>query len=280
MISFIKKFPVLSFVFLTFLINWAGIAAIVAGYFPACGEWVATYDGHPVADFRGRRTLLVWAPNIAAMIVAAVLGGRQAVGRLMGKFLVWRVGVRWWLTALVLPVALAAMAVGLYAAVGGTIDWSNSHYFVPVFFLRFLFALTTGSIGEEAGWRGFALPLLQKKIGALGACVLIGLLWAMSHSATWSLRNLTLEYISVLTVCFIGLSVVLAWIYNRTGSLLIVALAHAMFNVMEAVVSRSPAAVMPNLEFLKSFAFVLVVFALILAVATKGNLGLERKLKE
>ena len=277
MISFIKKFPVLSFVFLTFLINWAGIAAIVAGYFPSCGEWVATYDGHPVADFRGRRTLLVWAPNIAAMIVVGILSGRQAVGRLMGKFLVWRVGARWWLIALVLPVAIAVMAVGLYANFGGTIDWTNSHYFVPVFFLRFLFALTTGSIGEEAGWRGFALPLLQKKIGALGASVLIGLLWAMSHSATWSLRNLTLDYIGVLTVCFIGLSVVLAWIYNRTGSLLIVALVHALFNVMEAVVSRSPAAIMPNLEFLKCFAFVLIVFAVALAMVTKGKLGLNNE---
>lgn len=273
MTTLIKKHPVVSFVVLTYLINWLGITAMVAGYFPPCGEWALSYEGEPVAEFRGRRTLLVWAPNIAAMIVAMVSGGRQAVAKLMGQFLIWKVARRWWLTAFFLPVLIAVASVGLYMMIGGRIDLSNSHYLIPVFFFRFLFSLSTGGIGEEAGWRGFAQPLLQEKIGALGASALIGVLWAMSHAASWSLRALSWDSIVVLSACLIGMSVVLAWIYNRTGSLLLVALTHMLFNVMEALVSRSPAAVMPNQEFLQLFSIVLIICCFALAIATKGNLG-------
>ena len=272
MIATIKRFPLVSFFVLVYLINWLGMAALVAGFFPPLGEWTLVYDGHELAQIRGRRTLLVWAPNIAAMIVLGLTDGRRAVGQLMAQFLIWRVHARWWLCAFGVPIAFAVITVLLFVFFGGTIDLTQRGHWIGVFGLRFLFSLTTGGFGEEAGWRGFALPRLQAKVGALWASVIIGVVWGFWHMAHWSLIGLSLPSILVLCTAITGLSVILTWVYNSTGSLLLVALAHVMFNTVEATLSRSFASVMPGEHFMNIFAGVVVVFAAFLTILTKGKL--------
>lgn len=278
MVSYIRKFPLVSFFVLTFVINWAGIAALVAGVFPTFGEWPLYYDGQEIERIRGRRTLLVWAPNIAAAIVVGVSGGWHAVRQLFRQFLIWRVDPRWWLAAFFVPVGLAALAVVFFGLSGGTVDLSQSYHLIGIFAVRFLFSLTTGGIGEEAGWRGFALPRLQTRIGALGASVVIGLIWGLWHMAFWSLRGLETEYVIVFMISVVSLSIILSWIYNSTrGSLLLVALAHTVVNAVEATASRSFAAVIPSHAFMDFFAAVLFVFAFCLVACTKGRLGFSHQ---
>ncbi len=272
MLKTVKRHPLISFFGLTFILNWLGITALVAGYFPSFGEWPLFYDGHQVAEIRGRRTLLVWTPTFAAMIVAGAIGGRQAVGQLMRQFLVWRVNVCWWVCVFALPVLLAVVTVLLFGLSGGPVDLNQSAHWAGVFGLRFVFSLTTGGFGEEAGWRGFALPRLQQKIGALGASIVIGIIWGIWHMAHWTLIGLPLASVVILCVAITGLSVILTWIYNSTGSLLLVALAHVMFNAVEATVSRSFAAVMPGEYFMNIFSCVVIVFAVFLVLLTKGKL--------
>jgi len=191
----------------------------------------------------------------------------------MSQFLLWKVHARWWLFALGMPIALATAAVLLFGFLGGAIDLTQSGHWAGVFGLRFLFSLTTGGFGEEAGWRGFALPRLQARIGALWASVVIGVVWSFWHMAHWTLLGLDHQSILVLCVSIIGLSVMLTWIYNGTrGSLLLVALAHTMVNAVEATASRSFAGVMPGEDFMRHFAFVVTVFAAVLVVLTRGKL--------
>jgi membrane protease YdiL (CAAX protease family) len=272
MATIIKKFPVVSFFVLTYLINWLGMAALVAGVFPSFGEWTLVYDGHDIAQIRGRRTFLIWAPNIAAMIVLGITDGRRAVGRLMGQFLKWRVSLRWWMCAFGLPVVLTVLTILMFAFLGGAVDLSQSGHWVGVFVLRLLFSLTTGGFGEEAGWRGFALPRLQRKMGALPASLLIGVVWSLWHWTHWTLIGLSLPSILVMCAAITALSVVLTWIYNSSGSLLLVALMHVLFNALEATFSRSFAAVMPGGYFMGIFACVVVVFAVVLTVSSRGKL--------
>lgn len=247
----------------------------MAGVFPPCGEWTLVYDGHDVAYIRGRRTLLVWTPNIAAIIVLALTGGRKAVTQLLERFLVWRVGVRWWVFAFGLPIVWAIVVFMIFILGGGRIDISRIADWAPVLGLRFLFSLTTGGIGEEAGWRGFALPRLQKRIGPIWASVFIGILWSLWHTAHWSMIELDIFSIFLLYVSMIALSVIFTWTYNSThGSLLFVALMHTMTNAVEATVSRSFLSIMPGEYFLPLFAALLSVVAFLLMLLTRGNLGL------
>jgi uncharacterized protein len=86
---------------------------------------------------------------------------------------------------------------------------------------------------EEVGWRGYALPRLQRRLGPLTASLVLGVVWAGMHLPLWLLPDVgfadqsTPLYIAQV----MAISVVLAWLYNATGgSLLLTGIAHAAVN--------------------------------------------------
>lgn len=92
-----------------------------------------------------------------------------------------------------------------------------------------LWILTFG-IGEETGWRGFALPRLQRGRSALSATIILWVFWAL-----WHLPLFFYSYeASILPGFLIGLlagAITLTWLYNSTsGTILLVALWHGTFN--------------------------------------------------
>lgn len=133
------------------------------------------------------------APMLAAVIMSVREGGVAEAGQLLGRLLRWR-AAPWWYAAVLLGFpALALVAVGLAAlATGRPPDFSNSYIYsvfpqfphslspwllAPPFLL---YSIVT-SIPEEVGWRGFALPRLQDRAGALYASLAVGALWGLWH---------------------------------------------------------------------------------------------------
>lgn len=104
-----------------------------------------------------------WMPNLAALTVTGVLAGRKGIRQLLGKFLDHRIAVRWYLAAL-FPFPLAFVAVGLYRLAGETAA-RNMGLSVGFWVGLIILNLLQGATGEEAGWRGFALPRLQETYG-------------------------------------------------------------------------------------------------------------------
>jgi membrane protease YdiL (CAAX protease family) len=175
---------------------------------------------------------LPWGPTIAAMVVAAVAGGRRELGALLRRLVRWRVHVGWYAVALLTPVMLfglpvsATIAAGVPVESGGPFPWAT---------LPTIFAIRTivgGPLGEELGWRGFLLPLVRKRHGALAASLLIGAVWAPWHLPTMlsgpstDQRPLVQFFVWVLAA-----SVLHTWLYERTGgSVLLVTLFHGALN--------------------------------------------------
>jgi membrane protease YdiL (CAAX protease family) len=94
--------------------------------------------------------------------------------------------------------------------------------------------LFTGGLDEELRWRGYALPRLQQRYGALAASLLLGVIWAGWHLPNWFLpdSNQAATSFPIFVVGAVALSIILAWLYNSTGgSLLLVILAHTIFDV-------------------------------------------------
>lgn len=218
--------------------------------------------------------MINWIPNLAAAIVLGVTGGWGAVGCLFARFFKWRVGAGCWIAALVLPVATASVAVGIYSLAGGEVELGFIGSVPAVLFIRFLFALSAEGVGGEAGWRGFALDRLQQKHTPLAASIMVGAFWALAHLSIVTIRGFDAWEISSFMATVMGLSVILTWFYNRTkGSLLVVAVVHCLFDAVDAAFSRNYVAIVPQKEFMTAFMVVLVITAVMLIASTKGRLG-------
>ena len=140
------------------------------------------------------------------------------------------------------------------------------------------FSIFPGSaLGEEIGWRGYALPRLQAGRSALGASLILGVLWGLWHLPLWltGAPGRTPILYAAFVVSTIALSVILTWAYNSTGgSPLLVVLLHATANLpltllLEPLGSR---AMLPFLLFVG-----LMVVAAIVVVIVAGPEHLSRK---
>jgi uncharacterized protein len=178
-------------------------------------------------------------PAIAAVAVTAWTMGRPGLRDLGARLVRWRVAPRWWLTA-VSPFAF--LAAGLIAtrvagkplpAVADFGRFSGT----PAIGVVGVFLLITfvGSLGEETGWRGYALPQLQRRFSPLTATLILAPLWFLWHLPQFAVITTYRDFGPVGYVgMFLGLTcgaIVLTWLYNRSGgSILLVIVWHGAYN--------------------------------------------------
>lgn len=187
-----------------------------------------------------------FGPMVSALIITHTLGGWAEIKELLKRILIWRVGFRWYLFVFLFPVVARLLAVGVNVLLGeepprffssATVGFSGIS---PLLFVLFVGIFIRPSIVEEIGWRGFALPKLQERFGALGASLVVGLLWGLWHFHPVNLpfyKDWMLWFL-LMAVCA---SVVYTWIFNHTdGSVLLAALFHASTNFSEYIVPISP----------------------------------------
>src|SRR5215218_971300 len=144
----------------------------------------------------------------------------------------WRVGLRWYAVVLLLPVALILVAVYMNVLLGASAPSAAELGQWPRLFLLFpLLLILDGPLGEEPGWRGFALPRLQVGYSALFASLILGAIWAF-----WHLPKLMMDssFRPVPFVLFaIAGAILFTWVYNSTnGSVLLTILFHGSVNAI------------------------------------------------
>ena len=135
-----------------------------------------------------------------------------------------------------------------------------------------------GPLGEEPGWRGFALPRLQPLHGPLVGSIILGILWALWHlplfwSGVWTPP--TIPNIVMFILMITALTIIMTWVFNNAkGSLLITMLMHASFNTFadHIVVPAFPAAILNEYPLLPE----LIGFglgAVVIVALTRGRLS-------
>jgi membrane protease YdiL (CAAX protease family) len=206
-----------------------------------------------------------YMPALAAVLVARACGGRAAVGGLLRRLLVWRVGAGWYGVAVLgFPIVFVA-SFALYHLLGGSrptpIDASVG---LPLGYLVNLIVLGLLN-GEEIAWRGFALPALQRRYSALTASLILGPIEALFHAPLFLTPGQPQSHIPPLG--FLGLSVadaiLFTWLFNNTGgSLLLVYLFHAAQNASTNVLP-----VADNGPLFASTIALLLVLAIVVVVA-------------
>jgi membrane protease YdiL (CAAX protease family) len=228
----------------------------------------------------GDSGLLVWlgsaGPALAAVVVAALSQGRRGLEALLSRLFVWRVGIKWYLVALLLvPVVGLVIAAGfvltgnLTAALPGIDYWRAN---LGMHFVAVTSAVALGlfvSVGEELGWRGYALPNLQKRLNPLASSALIGVLWGGWHfNGLLGGQAEALQFLDILffLVGTVSASVIYTWLFKNTrGSVPIACLFHSVYDVtvvwVLAVLPLPPSATRAGMVGLAAIAFVIILMA-------------------
>ena len=209
----IKKSPALWFFLLTFGISW--------------GCWLPSrlFLSSVLPEISSLlHTLGLCGPTISAIIVTGAIKGKPGIDELLKRLTLWRVGWPWYLFVLFSTAVIGYLAIGLYVIIGGTAPAISFSIFI------YLPGILTMGLTEEIGWRGFALPELQKKYSALTSAVIIGVIWAIWHLVINPTHPLFILGFSLEVVL---LSIIFTWVYNNTnGSILLVALYHTVMNIV------------------------------------------------
>ena len=216
-------------------------------------------------------------PAVAAVVVTGWTMGQPGVRDLGARMARWLVPLRWWLAA-VSPVVFLGLGLAAMAAAGQALpDLANFGRFsgIPAIGLAgVLLLIFVGALGEETGWRGYALPQLQHRFSPLASSLILAGLWFGWHLPQFWVIATYRDFAPVQYVgMFCGLAcgaVVLTWLYNRSGgSILLVAVWHALYNVVSATQAATGllAAVVTTLIMIQGIALI----ALELRVRRRGQ---------
>lgn len=193
----------------------------------------------------------VYGPLVAAIAGLAWESDPEALDSWWERLVRWRVAPRWYLIALAITVGLPLLPTFVAAVVGlGQWPFRDVGLWLPYLLPLLLVQLLTSGLGEEPGWRGYLLPRLQRRFDGDGAIWRLGLVWAFWHYpvtifyALTPLRDVPLlaAVATILlslagqTISLIGMTYLYVWLFNRTDSVFLVIVFHALSNVLSAVI--------------------------------------------
>lgn len=215
-----------------------------------------------------------FGPGVAALIMTRVLEGGAGVRRLLRRCIQWRVGLPWYLLAIFLVPAgflLLSAWMGAIPLASLAAKWPLLLTFYPLDLVPQV--IIGGGLGEEPGWRGFALPRMLPRFGPLGAALLIGVAHACWHIPLFFVRELGQAHFNfgLYLLTGIGISVLLTWVYNSTGgSLLLMMLLHEAEDTTSSLSLRMAPAYLNRIP---AYAMLYGLLAVVILFATRGSLG-------
>lgn len=177
----------------------------------------------------------IFGPSMAAIATAAIHEGRAGLRPLFAKLLRWRVGWQWYVLVLLAPPAFVWIGACIHALLGGAvgvsgIGWTLGAAVILATFIPF------GPLGEELGWRGYALPRLETRFSPLTSSVMLGIIWAAWHLPMFwfppvGLPTRSLGTVGTWATSVVSWSVLLSYVARRTRySVPIAILLHAALN--------------------------------------------------
>jgi len=242
----LKKYALVLFFLLAYLFTWS--------------NWLPqalNSRGLTSVQVPGILSLLAgYGPALAAILAASLAYGPQGLRELFGRLVKWRAGIRWYLIALFLPalVTILAILINTRWLGGAAPDFSGVSFpFGPaetplwqkILILFLVFTLGFDGLGEELGWRGFALPRLLERYTPLAASLILGALWAVWHFPYALTKGTFLSDVPLhgFILNLLGVSIIYTWIFvNTNGSLLPALLFHVAGNTTSNLLPILPPA--------------------------------------
>jgi len=279
--AFVKRYPSLTYFILTIIFTWGGMALAV---YP---------NGFPITDeqFEQAGALVYMAmlvgPSGAGLLLTGLIDGRAGFRELFSRLGKWRVGIRWYIIALLMAPLLITTILYRLSFI--------STEFQPVIFTSenkvavLLPAIAAGlAVGlfEEFGWTGFAVPRLKQRFGVINTGMIVGFVWGAWHfppfwkgdtfSATFPLILLLGQLFSWLP----PYRILMVWVYDRTESLLVSVLMHASLMASLSIFVPAQLSGKDLLTWIFSWAVVLWIAVAIFASSKSSRLASQRRKKQ
>ncbi len=209
----------IAFFAMAFLIAWGILGLYIFAPQVMIGAFGDLTGEHPLFY------VAVYAPAIAALTLVLYRHGMAGTWRFLGRLLLWRASLYWYgLLVVVVPAVFYVSALFREGA------WDDLFPFASV--SSYLLALSLMAIKgpvEEIGWRGLALPLLQRSMAPVWAALVLGVIWAVWHLPAFLLSGTPQSAWSLMPflVGTVALSFIVTPLFNRSGgSILLPALFH------------------------------------------------------
>ena len=285
----ISSHPLIAFFIIAFAGTWIAMLPLVlaqngVGLLPYTIPEIGPYP--PSYWFAALGAL--FGPTLASFTVTAITTGKAGVQQLLRRYVIWRVGLRWYFLVLVgvplIQLAFSSVFLGIAPLTALIQQW-------PLYFTTFLpnvlIIAVAVQIWEEGGWSGYAVPNLQKRFGALRATFILGPLWAFWHLPAFFVPGqlfqskvgaLTMVAYMVLLIFVATLTrMMMTWVFNNTkGSILIAILLHASLdasNSANAFIKHLLTASQIGGYGLGAALLFPLVAAVLLLILTKGRLS-------
>jgi membrane protease YdiL (CAAX protease family) len=273
--SLLARHPLVSYFLIAFVFSWLMFLPGLLMYYGVLSLSPQFVRSLAIAGLLG--------PMLSGVIMTAVTEGKPGIGHLLRRIVRWRVGLRWYLFALVgLPMVMVLGTIIRPAALD-SLNLSTQPFTLAYLNAFVSMIIIGGPLFEEPGWSGFAQPRLQRLYGPFVGGLLLGGLWALWHLPGFLIpsedltdippRGTVLDFV-VFALALMGLRIIILWVVNNTrSSVLMAILVHASWNTFYSAalvqLFRGPVVLGSYLNLMMAAC----ALAVVLVAATRGRIG-------
>ena len=276
LLRLIARHPLKSFFLMSFLFTWLVVLPYILSVWGIVkGDLEFLYIIKPFVG-----------PMLAAVVTIYATQGKEGLARLRKRLGQRRAPWKWYFLILVAVPVLLLVGIIVQPSMLGSFKGLSAKILIsyPLYFAVVFFGV---ALPEEIGWRGFALPRMQKNYGALKGTLILGLLWSLWHlpffltpghgggpNNSYEAMIRSFGYFVMLVMAF---SVIFTWVFNHTGGSIFVAnILHASIDTPQLVwIPLFPFVNEVKLNMANVIAFILP--AILIVAFTKGKLGYKRE---
>lgn len=258
-VAFFQSHSVTAYFLLVFTISWLAALAVASPH-------LLRHEPLPIITGILMFPAMLLGPSLGGIFLTGIVAGKPGLRDLFSKMLRAGIGPRWYLPLLIPPALILSLLFVLKTFV--------SPAYTPNLFLMGVFFGVPAGLLEEIGWTGFAFPKMSSQHNALGASILLGLLWglwhlpavnylgtATPHGAYW------FPFFLAFTFAMTAIRVLISWLYTNTKSVLIAQLMH--ISSTGALVVFSPPAVSARQEVIWYVLYGIALWIVVLIVVKK-----------
>ena len=277
--SLLARHPLVSYFLFAFGFSWLMFLPGLLVYYGVLSLSTQAVRSFAIAGLLG--------PILSGFIMTGVIEGWPGISRLLRRIVCWRVGLPWYLFALIGLPAVMVLATIIRPGALESLDVSAQPITLAYLNAFVGMAIIGGPLFEEPGWTGFAQPRLQQMYGPLLGGLFLGGLWALWHLPGFLVpsedirdippRGTVLDF-AVFAFALVGLRLIIVWVVNNTrDSVLMAILVHASWNTFYAT---SLIRLFPTPAVLGSYSNLTIAacaLALVLVAATRGRMGCQNE---